>query len=77
ARTVALRPWRSDISTVTVLVCSERLNRLRNRYWACSRLTCSFLLIFFEIAALLWSVDSRDGIASPEWERQKRWYGRG
>jgi hypothetical protein len=31
------------------------------------------LLIVFDIAALLWGCDSRDGINSREWERRSQW----
>jgi hypothetical protein len=29
------------------------------------------LVVLFDIAALLWGADSRDGINSPEWERRQ------
>jgi len=32
-------------------------------------------LIVFDIVALRWGADSRDGVDSPEWERRRRWYG--
>ena len=31
-----------------------------------------FVIIVFDIAAILWGVDSRDTINSPEWARQAR-----
>ena len=27
------------------------------------------------LTAILWGVNSTDGINSPEWERRQRWYG--
>lgn len=30
-------------------------------------------IIVLDIAALLWGIDSRDGILSPEWERRLQW----
>ena len=32
-------------------------------------------LIVFDVMALRWGFDSRDGIDSPEWERRQSWYG--
>ncbi len=37
--------------------------------------TLLLVLIVFDIAAVYWGVDSRDGINSPEWERRAQ-YGR-
>lgn len=31
------------------------------------------LVIALDIAAMLWGVDSRDGLASPEWARKQQW----
>ncbi len=31
--------------------------------------------ILLAIASLLWGVDSRDGIDSPEWRRRQEWRG--
>lgn len=32
-------------------------------------------LVALDVAALLWGVDSRDGLNSPEWERLRNWRG--
>ena len=32
-------------------------------------------LIFFDLAAWRWGVDSTDGVDSPEWERRRNWRG--
>jgi hypothetical protein len=32
-------------------------------------------LVVFDLIALWWGIDSRDGIDSPEWERRQRWFG--
>jgi len=32
-------------------------------------------LIVFDIVALRWGADSRDGVDSPEWERRRSWHG--
>lgn len=31
--------------------------------------------IALALAAILWGVNSADGINSPEWERRQSWYG--
>jgi hypothetical protein len=33
------------------------------------------LLIAFDVAALLWGADSREGPRDPEWERRRGWIG--
>jgi hypothetical protein len=33
------------------------------------------LVILFDLAAWRWGVDSRDGFASPEWDRRREWFG--
>jgi hypothetical protein len=33
------------------------------------------IIVFFEIAAVLWGADSNDGINSPEWIRRQLWHG--
>ena len=42
-----------------------------------SLLVLAAALIAFDVAALLWGVDSREGINDPEWERRQRWPGFG
>ena len=32
-------------------------------------------LVVFDLIALLWGIDSRDSVDSPEWERRQRWFG--
>ena len=38
-------------------------------------LLITILFLLFDAAALLWGVDSRDGVNSPEWERRHAWRG--
>ena len=32
------------------------------------------LFILLDLAAWRWGVDSRDGFASPEWDRRREWF---
>jgi hypothetical protein len=42
-----------------------------------SLLVIAAALIALDVAALLWGVDSREGVNDPEWERRQRWPGFG
>ncbi len=32
------------------------------------------IVLLFDIAALRWGADSRDGLHSPEWQRRSAWF---
>ncbi len=33
------------------------------------------VMVVFDLVALRWGADSRDGLNSPEWLRRQSWYG--
>ncbi len=38
-------------------------------------LVCLIAFILLDIASLIWGIDSRDDIDSPEWRRRQEWRG--